>query len=644
MLRLPVLLLAVSLLCCSWASLLSAEPKRVLVVTTDASRIPTVWNHSSGSFVVTDLAGAGLPFDIVTHSRFVDMPLTDHDVIILNGHTSPIPVSTVYAKCQAALAEGRKVFLNGDMCYRRYDDNGNQVEYLRYSLDLFGVSPGSSGYVDGTVSIPGCIQKDPSLTDGVSWHHYTVNDFHFSSPPTYKMTFGGKVIGFLYPQGGVLEKSNPDFLMNLLDYGKIAAFLRNGRPSIVGFANDRVGGRPIASFEVHVDDSGNVPQIGMISSFAQIHDVPLTCLLIYRQLTSGTISTWNSLSNPLITIGSHSRTHPSDWPSVPDVLNETRDAIADQTVLIPRTINYFNFSGSMNPTVEQLDAVYSAGVLFGGTGYDNRAFTAPSGNVVYVQRMPTRRAWVAELARATHTPFVLSYTVASDNPVYLYGWYYPEEIQTYFGRNRKYGLYTFGQLHNYSLDPTSNRITHGIHMSVQIGLAMDYLHSQDAVFMRTEDLVQRLYDFDKGLIDCQELGGNAIQVSIYRPTGKANQVKIQARDGMVPAASGDCVVSQRMCGDMLYVDLRAETSSVFTVHFTPVAANSIANAVSVTDGSRVTVSGIVSAVFSDCCYLQQPDRIRGIKVLGDLIAYEGETLVVTGKLSTVNSERVILLD
>ncbi len=66
--------------------------------------------------------------------------------------------------------------------------------------------------------------------------------------------------------------------------------------------------------------------------------------------------------------------------------------------------------------------------------------------------------------------------------------------------------------------------------------------------------------------------------------------------------------------------------------------------VDVPDGTKVAVQGIVSAVFSDCYYLEAGDRTRGIKVMGQTIANEGDEVNITGNLATLDGERAIIPD
>lgn len=560
-------LLSLSLLGLSHSSLYAVNAKRVLVVTVEPGRLPKLSAGYDGEYVITDLTAAGYPFDVVTYSRFINMPLTNYDVIILNGHTSPVPVSEVSFKCQAALQDGRKVFVNGESCFRMYNEQGVLAEFLRYTLTLFDARISWSGYVNGNIEVPACIEKDPTLT-ALSWTNFWVNEYSFTNLPAISIKVGGRTIGFLYPNGGALDTSNLA-AMHILDYGKVVSYLRYGHPEIIGFANDRIEGRPIVSFDVHCDSSSDVAAIDQLLSLATDYNLPLVNLLVYNRLTSSAIAKWNEVAaSPLMQIGSHSRSHPMDWPSVPNIAYETSGAIAAQKELIPATKDIFNWSGSMNPTIEQFLYVANAGILMGGGGGDERRIKLPDGSLLRVQRMPTRQFWFQLMARC-EVPFLLSQTLDSDYHCWQVGRNYLDEIRTDFQSNLKYGMYSYGYIHDYMFSPNSPYYTGSVRVSTLIRQAVDYLKSQSALFVPADDLILRLRDFISGWIDYQTEADTSLTVTVYRPMGKVNQVKIQSRDGKQAIASGNSVVSQHVAGAFTYVDLFPETTSEFRVDFVP---------------------------------------------------------------------------
>lgn len=542
----------------------ACQAERVLVVTSGESP-PVMYARECGSYVVSDLVAAGLPFDVATYSRFVPMSLADYDVIVLNGHTSPVPVADVAAKCQAAIGEGRKVFINGSYPYRRYNTNGTLAETLNYSYALFGATCSGRPYLVGKPVLPRAIEKDPSIT-AVSLNAW-IDTWQFATPPPITMTVANGIFGFLCPSGGAVDGST-DNLMCLLDYGKVVSYLRNGYPTVVGFANDRIDGKPIAAFEVHCDRTKNLVAIDALNAMSQDLGMPLSNLLVYANIDSAAAAKWNNLNNPLMRIGSHSRTHPQSWPPVPNVLYETSEAIAAQKAVIPATIDYFNFSGSMDPTAAQMDQIRAAGVSFGGKGADIRSYKGTSGAYINLQRMPTERLWMGNLAKCTATPFCPSLTLCNDYNAYLNQWNFADEIKTQFQQNVKYGLYSYTYIHDYGMDPSQNYYVNGTHMSVLIRSAMDYLHSQNVVFLSADQLVARLQDYIAGSIACTTNPDGSLTVAVTRPGALANGLKIGWKGDLAPGASGDSVLSQQLIAEYLYVTLRPEVNSTVDITWT----------------------------------------------------------------------------
>lgn len=538
-----------------------ANADRVLVVTTEQANPP---NHINGEYIISDLTAAGLAFDVVTYGRFISMDLGNHDIIFLSGTTSPEPVSNVAARCQAAKAEGRKIFVNGHWPYERLDSSNRVIEFNYYSLSLFNVNDGGTKSVNASAVVPTFFQKNAAIiADGINmW----VRTFTFNTPPPISFTIGGRAVGFLYPEGGAID-SNSDYTLHILDYGRIASYLRYGSPVVIGFANDRIGGRPLASFEVHCDNTWNLSAINSINMLSEDLSLPLVNLLVYNELTSDSIAAWNALENSLMTIGSHSRSHPQDWTEIVNFYSETRDALNDQRALVPATGNYFNFSGAMNPTTEQIDALYDLGVLFGAGGGELRRYRLRSGQYINVQRLPTRQWWFYNLALSTSTPYCLSHTANSDYGSWTSGTNYEQDIKDCFGWNVQNGLYTFGYFHDYMMDPTSLHYLNNVHMSQHIRLAMQYLLDNDACFIPADQLISRLRDFIAGQITCTWNPDSTATVTVTRPSSLVNEIKISFKDDCTPIGTGASIISQRLARDCLYVTLTPETTSTIQVRW-----------------------------------------------------------------------------
>lgn len=526
-----------------------------------------MYDATNGEYVVTDLVAAGFPFDVVTYDRFVNMDLGNHDVIILNGHTTPVSVATVSSKCQSAVNSGRKVFINGTWPYSRYDYTTGQIaEKTYYSNVLFGATCSGPYKASGVVTVPSQIEKDPTITAYGETTPNSVMYFTFQSDPALKIVASGKVIGFVGPHGGAIE-SVAEYSLSLLDYGKLVAYMRCGDTPAAGFANDRTEGDPIASFEVHCDTTSSAAATAQLDALSQSLQIPLVNLLVYRKLNTSVAATWNALTNPLMVIGSHSRTHPNDWPSLPSLASETTGALADQKLLVPKTINFLDFSGNMNPSTAQIDQLFSWGLPFGAAGSAQRvSHTVANGNV-NVQRMPTNRTWFINLSKSTTTPYCLSQTVCPDNSVWGAGLSYVDEVTTSFQNDLKYGLYTYGFFHDYMFDPTVTYTTGGVPMGDQIRTALTYLKSQGARFIRTDDLIGRIRDFAQGTVVQTANTDGSSTVTVTRPNSLANELKVGCAGDLVPSATGSSIVSQHYVGRYLYLTLRPEISSTVNVRW-----------------------------------------------------------------------------
>ncbi|MCL6630656.1 MAG: hypothetical protein K6U00_13760, partial [Armatimonadetes bacterium] len=147
----------------------TARCERVLLVSTESATPPQhICPPYTGECVATDLASAGIPFDVATYGRFVQMDLSDYDVIVLSGHTTPTPVADVAAKCQSAMQQGHKIFINGHWPFLRFDPTRSDKEILveenRFCYNLFNVTNLGAKALTGVPSIPASIQKDPAVT------------------------------------------------------------------------------------------------------------------------------------------------------------------------------------------------------------------------------------------------------------------------------------------------------------------------------------------------------------------------------------------------------------------------------------------------------------------------------------------------
>jgi hypothetical protein len=541
--------------------------QRVLVVTTEQNAAPPFGSYCQGTYAFTDLTAAGLPFDVRTYGRFMTMDMTPYDLIILNGHTSPVPVAQVSQRCQDLMAAGKKIFINGYLPFRSYDVTGTILTELYYADALFGAQPGGQFWVTGLPTLPASLQKDPMITAaGVSDRY--IQTFSLPSPAPVEIRLAGKLVGFVGPTGGAL-RGYSEYEFNLLDYGKLVNYIRHGDATIVGFANDRVDGSPIVAFHTDCHAPSRETAINGLSDLTTKYGVKLTNTLTYAGLTAGGAAKWNSITNPLMAVGSHSRTHPNDWTAVTNLWSETGQAIADTRTMIPRTLNFLTFTGSKNPTVAQLDQLVQWGVLFDGQGLGGRRCPWPDSTYHEYQVMPINGSWLKNLALSQYTPTWPSETLSADNEVYSSDREYDKVMAEQYARNCKYGLYSYGYFHDTIADPIiCYGYVQGVPMSTCIDRAMKWFHDQGVHFMFPHDLVPRLQDYVAGNITYVANPDASITITATRPGSLVNEIKVGFKGDLTPVADpGPSVVSQTLGGDCVYIKLPAETTSTVQVRW-----------------------------------------------------------------------------
>lgn len=95
------------------------------------------------------------------------------------------------------------------------------------------------------------------------------------------------------------------------------------------------------------------------------------------------------------------------------------------------------------------------------------------------------------------------------------------------------------------------------------------------------------------------------------------------------------------CSVFVSVESRASASGTWSTPGSALASSaaiSVAQAHTHQNTDRITVTGVVTAVFGDCCYIEDLNRGRGIKVTGNISSFhERDIVTVTGQISIGDS-------
>lgn len=541
---------------------------KVLVVIPDRNTSPALCTHVIGLSVLTDLVGAGIPFDVLPYSKFINRPLDIYDVIIVNGQTSPTPVSTVRDKLVAASNAGKKILISGRYPYFRFDDvTGKIVEEIHYSQDLFGAKWGWANVSAGSPTVPPDLEKDPVYTAYGSVA-MAVPGYTPTATQPRVFTRDGVILGFLGPKGGAM---NADYCYNaLMDFGKAVNYLRHGDSRVVGFANDREGGVPLVSLMVDCDSTKDTIAINNLIALKRSYNMIFDCLLVYTKLDAPSTALWKqyAATEPGIYIGSHTWDHPFTWATVTNVPHETVDAIAATRALIPQTLSFMNLSGDMAVNSAQADQIYSAGILLQNGNSDDHNFFKPDGTKILMQTMPYDYTRLLPLSSSQSEPPDVGLTLPVDYGAWKDGRNYLDIMRQAFLQNRAYGLPSFGYIHDYMQNPATPYFYQGKHMSYYEDQVFQFLVSQGVRFYPAHLMEQRLQDSRRGNISCQSVA-NGLDVTATRPAGSPlNEIKIQLADGEIPWISGSSVTGIVRDNGFAYISLAHEPVSQVSLRWT----------------------------------------------------------------------------
>lgn len=112
--------------------------------------------------------------------------------------------------------------------------------------------------------------------------------------------------------------------------------------------------------------------------------------------------------------------------------------------------------------------------------------------------------------------------------------------------------------------------------------------------------------------------------------------------------SAQAIIARLCVGTSGYVSVKAQNafgiwSEVGSKQIPSLpAATGFRQAMALYDGELVSLSGVITAVFSDRCYLEALDRSRGIKLIGNITGFkQGDPVTIQGVIGTDKGERFV---
>ena len=565
-----------------------AISNRVLIVTSVED--PNVNSINIGSNVITDIICSGFPFDVISYRDLMKINFQkdqNYGLVILAGYVDLVDPVKLVETCKEILNENRKIFING-IRLKKTEKNTSIEEILEKILNV----DVRKLWFYGSVKIPIDIEKDNKITQEMPLV-YRGRHFIIDKMSVKKITVNDKIVGFLSRNIGVIDGSK-EFLLNILDYGKVVGYMMYGNSPKVGFSLDRIESRPIVSFEVHCDSTNDLEAIKNIDELSKKYEIPLINLLVTSKLDNESIKLWKRIteSNKFLLIGSHSHTHPDDWKKVVDFKKETIDSLSIIKNHFPAATNYFNFSGWMNPTFEQLNILESENIIFGGKGENIRWIKLPfnlgwrevkNQNIIkkyawkvlkritkpeQIQTMPINKTWIDLVITGGKKKIYPSQTLIDDYDEFRNNKSFFEETKRQFKENITYGIYSYAYIHDYMFNKRNKQFeTNGEHFFDQIDKTFAFLKDKGAKFIFTNDLIRLLHDYLNGSIQYKIIDKHNMLVEIERKFATANFVKVWVGKNNRVGIEGDSIVKKYNINDYIYLDLLPEKSSKIKLHF-----------------------------------------------------------------------------
>ena len=245
----------------------------------------------------------------------------------------------------------------------------------------------------------------------------------------------------------------------------------------------------------------------------------------------------------------------------------------------------------MNPTVEQLGIINDEDIIYGAKGAEYRWINLPfdlDWNEVknykikkfvwralkritkpeHVQTMPTNKNWIALSVTNREKSFYLSQTLDNDFSAFRGNNSFFEDTKRQFRENIKYGIYSYGYIHDYMFTRTNIKYqTKGEYIFDQIDKTFSFLNKEKAKFIFTPDLIRILNDYLNGNIQYKIIDKHSMLVKIQRKNASANFIKVRTGANKMVKIESDSVVNTYRIDDYIYMDLVPENSSILKLHF-----------------------------------------------------------------------------
>ena len=184
-----------------------------------------------------------------------------------------------------------------------------------------------------------------------------------------------------------------------------------------------------------------------------------------------------------------------------------------------------------------------------------------------IHTMPINKSWIKMVIHGKKKKIYPSQTLMNDFSIFKSNKNYFEDTKRQIEENIKYGIYSYGYMHDYLFKKKKKHETNGEPFFDQIEKTFAFLKEKGMKLIFTNDLVRMLNDYMNGRIQYKIINTHSMLVKIEREFATANFVKVWAGKNNKLTIESDSLVKKYTIGDYIYLDLLPETSSEIKLKF-----------------------------------------------------------------------------
>lgn len=443
--------------------------------------------------------------------------------------------------------EGRKLIFISNLPFRQTDPNYNTIdEYNKLSLvDMPTDYP--SGSID-TIELSGRSLISNPLDDYFKEHisRERISRLHFSTLPStaigwVKDEISDHYVAIFTNKGGWIGAVDN----TAIHIGKVVAKIWWGNTDkSFGFSMNMMYGKPVFLWRVDADRSSQEAPLVWLSDIATQHNLKLSIGARGERISNDSIADyWRDLAaNPLVEVGVHTYTHtrPISEKNITYEVIDTYELLRSYNIPPKK---FFIGWGTSDWSWEQIETLFDYGWTVIQSSWDNDIVSQYDVNII---------------ANFTVAPPLLGNTGRCDCNAYTENFNFTEVNIQLFNQRKQSHLPFIVYTHDYVYYRNEYVNDYGP-IKDQIERFFDWLDSQEKYSV----WITEYYDFFQDTFT-STITRKDDAFTVTRPNGKANFVKIFVGNNN-PHAEGTSILTQKILDVWLYITLKPETTSTFTL-------------------------------------------------------------------------------